>query len=135
MSRAVLTKPCAICGEEFQKHPSFSKTQWEKAKFCSRICWGVHRSELFAADRPTVHAKWESLFDKGNGCWNWKGTIDGYGYGVMDHSGKRYRAHVLSLVFDGRPLGEREVARHRCDNAEERYARDDSGRSPWSRGQ
>lgn len=69
-----------------------------------------------AETRPDLAEKFNSLFEKTDGCWEWRGTIDGYGYGVLDHAGSRYRAHVLALEFDGRAVPEGMVACHHCDN-------------------
>lgn len=114
MSRA--QKTCAQCGEVFSRNKSFGAEQWEAARFCSRKCAGSSLSKTLAERRPALAEKFNSFFDRTAGCWEWKGTIEGYGYGVMDHASKRYRAHVLALEFDGRPVPAGMVARHHCDN-------------------
>lgn len=110
------TKTCSVCGSSFTRNPSYGKAQWARTKYCGRKCAGAARSEQLGKLRPALVDKFRSFFTPGNGCWNWTGTIDGYGYGVIDYSGKRYRAHVLALEFDGRPVGGGMVARHKCDN-------------------
>jgi hypothetical protein len=114
MSRA--TKQCAECGIVFERNRKFSRAQWAAAKYCSKACAGLALTKLFAALRPTIREKFEQRFERGSGCWNWTGTIEGYGYGVLDHNWKRYRAHVLALEFDGRPVPKGMVACHHCDN-------------------
>lgn len=114
MSRA--TKICEHCGGRFERHPSFGRSQWENTKFCSMVCSGAAASLRNAEERPSLQGKFNSLFTRGEGCWEWQGTIDGYGYGVVDYAGSRYRAHVLALEFDGRTVPQGMVACHHCDN-------------------
>lgn len=111
-----LVKPCAHCQTVFKKDGRLSATQWGSRLYCSQACSGLAATLANAAGRPSIRAKFESNFVRTDGCWEWKGTIDGYGYGVMDHNRKRYRAHVLALEFDGRPVPEGMQGCHDCDN-------------------
>lgn len=65
------TKPCEVCGELMTKKPRISITQWAKARFCSRKCWGAHNSKALAASRPfttrEVHISADARGD--NGDW------------------------------------------------------------------
>jgi hypothetical protein len=115
MKQAVI-KPCDNCGRPFVKAARLSAQQWTGRRFCSQICSGMAATASNADARPPLRDKFEGLFPKGDGCWEWQGTIDGYGYGVVDHNKRRFRAHVLALRFDGRPVGAGEVACHHCDN-------------------
>ena len=50
-----------------------------------------------------------------NGCWEFNGNADRDGYRFFRFKGKEWRAHRLSVVFDGRdPTGK--VVCHSCDN-------------------
>jgi len=109
-------KTCEQCGDEYPRHRKFSKAQWEASRFCGQECMGSAFSEQNAKDRPSIEDKFNSMFTKADGCWEWQGTIDGYGYGVLDHNYRRYRAHVLALQYDGRPVPKGMMACHHCDN-------------------
>lgn len=110
------TKICDGCGTAFEKDKRLDWNQWAARRYCSQACTGKAATALNESRRPTVRQKFEANFDKTDGCWNWKGTIEGYGYGVLDHNFKRYRGHVLALEFDGRPVPKGMVACHHCDN-------------------
>lgn len=116
MTSIIKTKFCATCGCEFKRNRKFGRAQWASATYCSMKCSGIARADKLAKSRPSLRDRWKSLFDKGEGCWEWKGTIEGYGYGVLVHAGKCYRAHVLALKFDGRPVPKGMLACHHCDN-------------------
>lgn len=110
------SKSCAWCGIPYFRHPKFGKAQWAKSLYCGQLCTGLAYSKKLEEGRPALVDKFNDLFDRGDGCWEWKGTIEGYGYGVIDHNMKRYRAHVLALEFDGRPVPKGMMACHHCDN-------------------
>ncbi len=44
-------------------------------------------------------SRFESKVEKGPGCWEWRGTRDSYGYGVIKHEGKMFKAHRLAAFF------------------------------------
>lgn len=110
------TRDCAWCGQSFTRASRLSAAQWAKRLYCGRNCSGRASRASNATKRGSLHDAFSQRFAKGPGCWNWRGTLDGYGYGVLDYNFRRYRAHVLSLLFDGRPVGPGQVARHHCDN-------------------
>jgi len=61
----------------------------------------------------------QDFFDRINklpsGCWEFNGNADRDGYRFFRFEGKEWRAHRLSVVFDGRdPTGK--VVCHSCDN-------------------
>ena len=50
------------------------------------------------------------------GCWQWQGTANGGGYGLMCYQGKSQSAHRVSfMVFNG-PIPEGLHVMHICDN-------------------
>ena len=50
-----------------------------------------------------------------NGCWEFQGNADRDGYRFFQFEGKDWRAHRLSVVFDGRNPTGKQVC-HTCDN-------------------
>lgn len=110
------TKHCLECGKVFGRRLGYSKEQWAKSLYCSRGCSGAASKVKNAVKRRTLREAFEAKFERGDGCWEWQGLIEGYGYGVLDHNRMRYRAHVLALEFDGRPVPKGMLACHHCDN-------------------
>lgn len=54
--------------------------------------------------------------NKGLDCWTWKGAVNDYGYGIVYHEKKQYRAHRISwLIHHGEDPGKSFVC-HKCDN-------------------
>jgi len=51
-----------------------------------------------------------------NGCWIWKRTHNGYGYGTLTVKGKSNYAHRLAYVFSKGPISPGMHVCHRCDN-------------------
>lgn len=110
------TKPCKWCGLSFEKDKRFDRKQWAARLYCSRSCFGKAKTARDNEQRRPLRELFDASFVRGEGCWNWNGSIEGYGYGYIGHSGKRYRAHVLALEYDGRPVPDGMVACHTCDN-------------------
>jgi hypothetical protein len=51
-----------------------------------------------------------------NSCWEWKGAIDAYGYGVLSNKDKTIKAHRVSYeIYYSEPLGDLHCL-HKCDN-------------------
>lgn len=49
------------------------------------------------------------------GCWLWQAATDRDGYGLFKLAGRKWRAHRVAALLDGRdPRGK--VVRHTCDN-------------------
>src|SRR5690348_5422902 len=95
-------KTCKQCGASFRLEGKVSAALWKRAKYCSRSCAGKAWSANQTEKRGSLRDKFERMFERPeHGCWEWSGTIEGYGYGVIDFNMKRYRAHVLALEFDG----------------------------------
>lgn len=113
---AVRERACQQCGQAFHRPKDYSAKQWAQRIFCSQACAGLAKKAKLAAERPSLRDAFEARFTKGDGCWEWTGALDGYGYGFVEHAGRRYRAHVLALRLAGRPYAEGLVACHDCDN-------------------
>lgn len=109
-------KTCAHCGSSFPKDPRNTWAYWSKAKYCSQRCSADAWSEQAAKNRPPeaeVFAKW---VDRSGECWLWQGARDANGYGAFSFAGRTRRAHVVSLILDGRPPAPGQYACHHCDN-------------------
>lgn len=71
----------------------------------------------------TTEEFWAKL-DKANGCWEWRGCTDDYGYGRAKWKGRAVRTHRLSAFLSGlvdslkAPKDRRAsgFVLHRCDN-------------------
>ena len=51
-----------------------------------------------------------------NVCWNWQGTKDKNGYGVLNHTKKALKAHRISYeIYYSKPLNQLHCL-HKCDN-------------------
>lgn len=48
-------------------------------------------------------------------CWEWRGAVDGCGYGRLRIGRRQIPAHRLALALSGESLGQQLVC-HRCDN-------------------
>jgi hypothetical protein len=56
-----------------------------------------------------------SYVDKGD-CWEWKGSLDRYGYGKFRLGDKVYKAHRLSYEYWNNSIPEGMCLMHECDN-------------------
>src|ERR1044071_8625718 len=63
---------------------------------------------------------WERVIKRGpDECWEWIGSVDGWGYGQMRYNGGHKRVHRLSLMWAGGlpELNNQSVlVLHSCDN-------------------
>lgn len=115
-SREIRRKACEHCGELFGKDPRNTWAYFERAKYCSRQCFGAATTRKADATRATMADEFGRWFAKGDGCWEWTGALDKDGYGVFSYAGKTYRAPKIALELDGRPVPEGLYACHHCDN-------------------
>lgn len=59
----------------------------------------------------------DSRYARSDGCWNWKGTCNGYGYGIFLLPGEKpMRAHRYAYERINGPIPEGLVVMHSCDN-------------------
>lgn len=58
----------------------------------------------------------EQKIRKGTGCWEWTGTLDGYGYGVITVEGQRTKAHRFMYQQTIGPIPAGLVIDHLCCN-------------------
>ena len=116
-AKALESKACAWCGSVFYRDKRNTWKYWDLARFCTSACAGKEhsaRSERMRPDKQTAFAKWFKRADEG--CWQWQGARDRDGYGIFSYAGKTFRAPVVALEFDGRPVPKGMYACHHCDN-------------------
>lgn len=113
---ALPTKPCAYCGGQFPRDIRCTWAHWSRAKYCSRACTGAAKAAKAAALRPSKRAKFNAQVVQVGDCWEWTGARDRDGYGIFSYARKTYRAPVVALELDGRPVPAGMYACHHCDN-------------------
>src|SRR5262245_2541704 len=64
-----------------------------------------------------VEADFLSRFEKRpSGCWEWTGTIEKRGYGVLTIDDRQWRAHRYSYVRVNGPVADTLLICHKCNN-------------------
>lgn len=51
-----------------------------------------------------------------NACWEWRGRINQYGYGILGFNNKKYMAHRISYIIHVGEIKEGLYICHKCDN-------------------
>jgi len=57
-----------------------------------------------------------SKVEKTNGCWNWKASGRGVGYGAFRYNGKIVDAHRMAYMLVNGPIPDNLLVCHTCDN-------------------
>lgn len=101
------TVPCSICGDKsVARHlcPKHYQKAWKSGT-------------LLAHSGITPREGFEAKIEKTDGCWLWKGTTNGYGYGVfLLPKGKPVRAHRMAYEYYVGAIPAGKVIMHLCDN-------------------
>ena len=95
-------RPCPLCGNGI--------VRTDRQKGC-RDCYNKRRAN-------TLLSRFWKYVDKTDSCWNWIGTLNDSGYGVI-HEGKngpQQRAHRVAWTIYGKDIPEGLLLLHRCDN-------------------
>lgn len=105
---------CRVCGATSWVYPSVAR----KRKTCGRRgCHSEwrrqHRVRQSGDMRDRLMAK---VVVTPSGCWEWQGSKDKHGYGVMVTGKSPFRAHRVSYVLHKGPLPPEAVVCHNCDN-------------------
>lgn len=65
--------------------------------------------------RPIEDRFWEKV-DKSGDCWNWMGSKDKHGYGVLSVENRPMRANRLCWIINEGPIPKGLHVLHTCDN-------------------
>ena len=109
-------KSCAYCSNEFHRSENMRTHEWDKKKYCSRLC------ALKAIDKdPTKTLEdrfWIKVFvpQDTNKCWIWIGSKDKSGYGRLNVKNTPQLAHRISWQIHKGIIDAKMVCRHICDN-------------------
>lgn len=116
----VTTKPCATCGDSFERRPKNSASEWAARRFCSRLC--ASRGAPPPVRKPAAQRLAE-MTDKRPGlgphgdCWEWTGYRTRHGYGRMKNDrGQHVGAHRVALEGTFGPLPPDTHVLHHCDH-------------------
>lgn len=98
---------CEQCGVAFLVMRS--RTRPGSGRFCSRRC---------ARTRSLADRFWSKVSVDDGGCWEWQGSRDHFGYGVL--SGSRIqssvKAHRVSWELHNERIPDGQWVLHHCDN-------------------
>jgi hypothetical protein len=59
---------------------------------------------------------WQRVIKLENGCWEWTGKINNYGYGICQFNKKEKPAHCVAYAWKYGPIPNGLVADHTCRN-------------------
>jgi hypothetical protein len=106
---------CVVCQKPFHNYNT-------TAKACSLHCNGVlgYRTVVEKHGGPEKYLEYRfwSKVDRSNpeGCWEWKGRLNEFGYGQFYHEGTCKHAHRISYLLTYKELPDNLFVCHKCDN-------------------
>lgn len=59
---------------------------------------------------------WSRVNRADGGCWEWQGTRQHYGHGLLSVGGRNLKVHRISYEMHVGPIPAGLIVRHRCDN-------------------
>lgn len=74
------------------------------------------RADKMIAMRRTFEQRFWRFVSKSQGCWQWTGPLDRYGYGIMSRNGRRLLAHRASYIINVGEIADGLLVCHHCDN-------------------
>lgn len=84
-------------------------------KYCS-----MHRARLSRHGELNKKSAYDRLLSAvtkiPNGCWEYSGYLNRFGYGRLRHNGKKILAHRLSYIFNVGEIACDALVLHKCDN-------------------
>lgn len=113
-----LMKPCEVCGKDVTPSYRVTKAYLARRRFCSEECRGVSNRGKPTWNKglrkPVAERFWPKV-DRGgpDECWEWTGTRDWFGYGVIAGGLKAHRVSY-ELEHGSVPVGL--FVLHHCDN-------------------
>lgn len=134
----LMSKNCLVCGREFAKSPTCSKTEWERAKYCSHAC----HSRALRGVAPQCS-------NKGRVPWN-RGLTKERDMRVrkysearigVPHTPKHIEANRIAMLrlwsqpeFVAKVMRARPSEARRISLAQARQVRLERGTPPWNKG-
>lgn len=107
-----VTLECANCGDSFERTPAWVRKHAD-SRFCSKACHDEFQQSESLLDRFLRNLPADRTPEE---CWEWQGTRDEDGYGVLTYRGKQLRANRVAVELFERPLEDDEWSLHHCDN-------------------
>lgn len=115
-------KACAECGRIIPCRSGVNPSAYMRRTFCGQSCSASHANRKRAdhSELSLMRRFWAKV-DKTAGlgpageCWEWRGRVDGRGYGEIKVGGRYKKSHRIAL-FGLEGLNSPLFACHRCDN-------------------
>lgn len=104
---------CTMCSDSFYRPLYHLKRSSLIGVFCSAGCCRLYKKTSLDRKRVEFNSKYK--VNKTSGCFEWVGTPNGNGYGVMQFHGRQTLAHRVSWFLNCGDPGELFVC-HKCDN-------------------
>lgn len=106
---------CKKCGNEFKWRICSYEPE---PKHCSSKCKFKYKTATYEEKLERVKFYYEKNVIKKEGCWDWKGPIDHYGYGkTTTKTGIGFNtAHKTSWILHKGKIPEGKIVCHSCDN-------------------
>ena len=104
-----MKKPCPYCKTEFE-------TRNKHQKYCSKSCSNLSRN---GGPKARFNSKYEKHGP--DECWEWVGTRNTHGYGMVSFNGKLQSAHRVAWQISNGPIPKGKgnhgtCVLHKCDN-------------------
>ena len=119
--KTMTTVTCAYCGVAFQRVAA--EVKWANAHgrrtYCSRSHTKLGNPSANAETTMTLAERAWARIAKGDGCWEWQGARNGYGYGQMftrTHAQRWYQPHRVVWEDLNGPIPAGLEVCHTCDN-------------------
>jgi hypothetical protein len=107
-----MARECEACGARIARRAKDSASQWAGRRYCSKSC----ANRAHAAD--PIHLRfWRRVSKADSGCWLWRGSKDGGGYGTLS-TGSGFspsKAHRISWEMRNGEIPDGMYVCHKCD--------------------
>ncbi len=80
------------------------------------VTWAKLKSPQEEDIHFDARARFWSKVSGGESCWEWNGSRNEDGYGIVKRDGKLRKAHRLAYELAWGPIPDGLLIRHRCDN-------------------